>query len=236
MKRKNKNVFLLLILLILIIVTIVVIFIFKSKENKGNTPQIEEKTETEDTSDRIIYDNGNLSYFDSFEKGKLDINIKECVKLPTDYSKYKPTDGDNIEYEINSILQRIVDDSQVDIPIKLLNGYYGDTYSSMDLGAKINNIDLDEYIKKEYGYDTYQKFAEENIEYFRESIKEDLVYQALGEELNITVNREDIEKFYSERLANGDTYESLKKHYGENLMYKYTAQDKLKKALIQKLS
>lgn len=74
------------------------------------------------------------------------------------------------------------------------------------------------------------------MKYIKEIIRTDLIYQALEEELNITITKEDIENYYSEEIADGETYESIKKSYGEKFMYKNTLKDKIKKVLIEKLS
>ena len=156
------------------------------------------------------------------------------MKLPKDYLEYK-IDSDE-EGQINTILDKIVENSEVEIPIKLLNGYYGDVYNDIKSGADSEKVTLDEYIKKVYGYDSYQKFIEENTKYYEESVKKDLVYQALAKSLNITITKHDVEDYFSSRLENGDTYESLMELYGEELMYKYTMKDKIEKALIQRIS
>ena len=109
-------------------------------------------------------------------------------------------------------------------------------YNDIKSGADSEKVTLDEYIKKVYGYDSYQKFIEENTKYYEESVKKDLVYQALAKSLNITITKHDVEDYFSSRLENGDTYESLMELYGEELMYKYTMKDKIEKALIQRIS
>lgn len=227
MKKRSKNKFLLFVLIILVIIVAVVIFILMQKKEEDSNP-VEPKIES------IRYDNGDISYFDYYKEGQLDINISEYVKLPDDYLKYK-SDSNNQE-EIKSIIDKIIKNSEVKIPTKLLNGYYGDTYNGIKAGADLTQTSIDEYVKSVYGYENYQKYIEDNTIYIEENIKEDLIYQALAKDLNISINQADVEKFYSERIKNGDTYESLKENYGEKLMYKYTIQDKIEQELTKQLS
>ncbi len=230
MKRNNKIILLLLFLLIIVIMLI--ISNSEAKENKEKTGYENTVQEIEDNTETLRYDNGNVSYFDYYKNGKLNIDVKEYVKLPENYLENKVIN----ENDIDSIFNKIIEDSKVEIPIKLLNGYYGDLYTSEKLGSQLSNKNLDDYIKDAHGYESYQKYAEEFMKYIKEIIRTDLIYQALEEELNITITKEDIENYYSEEIADGETYESIKKSYGEKFMYKNTLKDKIKKVLIEKLS
>lgn len=234
MKRNNKII--LLVLFLLIIVTILVISNSEAKENKEKIKYENAVQETEDNTETLRYDNGNVSYFDYYKDGKLDIDIKEYVKLPENYLKNKIINRNDIESEVNSILKKIIQETQVNYPIKLLNGFLGDLYNSEKVVAELSNKNLDDYIKDTYGYETYQKYAEEFMKYSKEIIKKDLIYQALIEELNITITKKDIENFYSEKLSNGETYESIENDYGEKYMYECTVEDKIKQVLKENLS
>lgn len=231
MRRRNTNKVLLFILLILIIVTvsIVVILHLKNKEEDNLTDE-----ENEQEQQEVRYDNGDVSYYDHYKEGKVDIDVTQYVKLPENYLEYKL--NSNEQEEIKAILYEIVANSEVEIPVTLLNGYYGDIYNSAKTGAELEQKELDEYIKGIYGYDTYQKYVEENTKYFEEEIKKDLVYQALAKEFNINITKNDIENYFAERIQHGDTYESLIDIYGEKLMYKYTLEDKIEKELTQRLA
>lgn len=231
MKRKNTNRFLFIILLILIIITIAVIFILNSKEDNNEPSNDNQNINT--VSDEVKYDNGEDSYYNYYKNGQVDINIGEYVKLPDNYLQYKL--DSNTQEGINRLIYTIIEASTVNIPNTLLNGYYGDMYNSAKAGAELENKTLDEYIKEIYGYETYQKYAEDNTKYFEEDIKKDLVYQALANDFNIKITKSDVESYFSERLQNGDTYESLIDLYGEKLMYKYTIQDKVEKTLLEQL-
>lgn len=231
MRKRNANKFLLFILLILIITTVTVIIIY----SKNNTDtEIDEEIEKNTDTEEVKYDNEEVSYYDYLKNGLLDIDIDKYVKLPKNYLEYK-VNSKNQE-EIKEILGIIVENSVVEIPSTLLNGYYGDIYNNVKLGAKTEGKTINEYIKEVYGYANYEKYIEENTKYFEEEIRKDLVYQAIAKEFNISITRDDIEDYFSERLQNGDTYESLVELYGEKLMYKYTIQDKIEKALTKQLS
>ncbi len=227
--KKKTNMFLLLILLILIIITIILIVILNLKDN--NDTGEENQTDVEQKQE---YYNENVSYYDYYKDGQIDIDINTYVKLPDNYLEYEITS--NTQEEVSNILDTIIENSEVEIPTILLNGYYGDIYKSVKAGAELEGKQLNQYIKDIYGYDNYEKYIEENTQYFEENIKTDLVYQALAEKFNISVVKSDIEEYFSERLENGDTYESLIETYGEELMYRYTMQYKIEEELIKRLA
>lgn len=230
MRRRDTNKILLITLIVLILITASLIII--SALNSSNN--LTDGEEDIDVEEELRYDNGEVSYYNYYDNGSLDIDVSKYVNLPENYLEYRITsDG---QEEINVILDKIVENSEVEIPTTLLNGYYGDIYNNAKAGAELEGKTLDEYIKGIYGYDSYQKYVEANTKYFEEDIKEDLVYQALAKQFNIYITKSDVENYFSERLENGNTYESLIKLYGEKLMYKYTMQDKIEKALIQRLS
>lgn len=230
MRKKNANKLLLTILLILIIITTIIIVLYL--KNNANSEIDENQNKIGEAE--VKYDNEEVSYYNYIKGGLLDIDIEQYVKLPENYLEYQITE--KTQEEINTILGIIVENSEVEIPKTLLNGYYGDIYNSVKLGAQTEGKELNDYIKEIYGYDNYEKYIEENKKNFEEDIKKDLVYQAISKDLNISVTRDDIENYFSERIQNGETYEDLVETYGEQLMYKYTIQDKIEKELIQKLS
>ena len=230
MRKKNANKLLLTILLILIIITTIIIVLYL--KNNANSEIDENQNKIGEAE--VKYDNEEVSYYNYIKGGLLDIDIEQYVKLPENYLEYQITE--KTQEEINTILGIIVENSEVEIPKTLLNGYYGDIYNSVKLGAQTEGKELNDYIKEIYGYDNYEKYIEENKKNFEEEIKKDLVYQAISKDLNISVTRDDIENYFSERIQNGETYEDLVETYGEQLMYKYTIQDKIEKELIQKLS
>lgn len=225
--KKNRNKILFLILLLLIILSVVVFAILNFHKDEGNN--IQDDTEI----DTPQYQNGDISYYDYYKDGKINIGIKEYVKLPENYLEYEITS--NNREEIGAVIFSIIENSEVTIPTDVLNGYYGDVYNSAKAGAELENKSLDEYIKSVYSYESYEKYIEENTKFFEEEIKKDLVYQALAEDFNISITKADVEEYFSERLSNGDTYESLIQLFGEKLMYKYTMQDKVEKTLVEKL-
>lgn len=228
MRKGNTNKFLLVILVILIILTVTMIILYLN--NKKTDEDIHQDVEEEVEK----YENEYVSYYDYFKSGLLDIDIDQYVKLPEDYLEYKIIS--KTQEETRLMLDIIIQNSQVEIPNTLLNGYYGDIYNNTKMSAKAKQKTLDDYIKGEYGYDSYKKYIEENTKYYKEEIKKDLVYNALAKDLSISITKDNVEDYFSERLQNGDTYESLVELYGEKLMYKYTLQDRIEKELMQKLS
>lgn len=226
MRRKKTNKLLLIILLILVIITVIVIILYNRKTNTdGDNNQVGESGQSGN--------NENVSYYQHFEGGKLDVDTDRYVELPENYFNY--VIFEDTKEEIRTTIGIIIQNSKINIPSELLNGYDGDIYSDIKNGAKSKGKNIDEYVKEVYGYDNYEEYVKENKELFEEEIKKDLVYQALAKELNVTSNKADVEEYFAERLQNGDTYESLVELYGEKLMYKYTLQHKVERALVKQL-
>ena len=159
--------------------------------------------------------------------------------MPEDYLNYKISGEteQELKQETEDTIYRIIKDSQVDIPNKLLNGYLGDTYSDIKYAAEMQELNVNEYVKSTYNTENYKEFIKRNEEAYKEDIKEDLVYQALAKALNITVEQSDIEEYYLIRIIEeGYSYDDLKNIYGEELLYRSTLQNKIEKELLNRFS
>lgn len=229
--KRNKILLVILILLILITIGVVIFYLKNSNEEK--------KIDNSFIDDaQIDYYNEESSYYNYYDKGTISLNINEFVKMPENYLEYEISGNNEEELndKLSQIMYSIVEKAEVKIPNKLLNGHYGDLYSNIKTAADNEEQTIDEYVETLYETDNYKEFAEKNQEIYEEQIKKDMVYQALANEFSIKVEQSDIEDYFSAKIEEGYTYEDLKDMYGEELLYKYTLQDKVEKELLKRFS
>lgn len=231
MKKKKINLILALILLILII-AVVIIGIIWNKQS-----QYEEIAEFVDDIE-INYYSENVSYDDYYDKGIVKFDISEFVKLPENYLEYRITGEtqEELQESLDEVMYSIVQNSEITIPNKFLNGLFADTYSDVKAAAQRKEQNIEEYIQSTYEKDNYKEFAQECEDVFESEIKQDMVYQALSKEFNITVEQKDIEEYYSKRIIEeGYNFEELKFMYGEQLLYRSALENKVKQELLKRL-
>lgn len=228
--KKNKILLVILGLLILITIVVVIFYLQNSNEEKKS-----DNTFIDD--EQINYYNEETSYYDYYNKGTMTLNINEFAKLPENYLEYKISGSteDEKTQKLKEIVSIIIEDSEIKIPNKILNGYYGDLYKNIKTSAENEQKTIDEYIQEVYKSNNYKEFVQNNQEIYANKIQEDLVYQALSKELGITIKQKDIEEYFALQMREeGYTYEDLKDIYGEELLYKSTLQDKVNQKLLKK--
>lgn len=228
--KRNKILLVILVLLLLITIGVVIVYLNSNEKKLDNTFVDDEQ---------INYYSEESSYYDYYNQGTITLDINEFVKLPEDYLEHKISGNTEQEKKdrLNQIIYSIIEASEVKIPNKLLNGHYGDLYNNIKVAANNEQKTIDEYVETLYETNNYKQFAEQNQEIYEEQIKKDMVYQALANRFNITVNQKDIEDYFSVKMTQeGYTYEDLKDMYGEVLLYKYTLQDKIEQRLLQEFS
>lgn len=214
MKTKNINIILIIIILVLLLSSAVLIIIYnkKIKDKANENLKVEE------------------SYYDYYNsEAKINDKVVASVKLPANYLNVQENTT------TKNIIKNITDNSIINIPDEVLQTYENEIRKNLEKGASTAKLELNEYIKQNYGSKDIEEYLQKNEQYYIQIIEKDMVYQALANEFNITVVEADVRKYFKELLDSGETMEELKENYGEKLMYKYTLEDLVEKELEKRI-
>ena len=61
----------------------------------------------------------------------------------------------------------------------------------------------------------------------------DILHQTLAQKLNITINENDVKKYFS--VESDEDLNDIFSNYGEKLAYKYTLENKVETTLLEKM-
>lgn len=187
-----------------------------------------EKDEQEN-SNQIEESNQVTSYLDYFDKGvmKTDI-VNESIQIPDDYLERITKTNDKA-----LILERIAEISTIQIPQEVIDTYENEIKFQLQKDADDNEKELDEYIKEQYGLEGYENFIVQNEVTYVRIIMLDILHQTLAQKLNITINENDVKKYFS--VESDEDLRNIFNNYGENLAYKYTLENKVETTLLEKM-
>ena len=113
------------------------------------------------------------------------------------------------------------------MPKEFIDTYKEEQHRMLYRTAEKKGIKLETYMMENYGVSSTDEYLDYYEKDYIDIIKKDMLYQALAKDLKIKISVEDVKQYYKELIENGETYESLKKNYGEKLLYKNTLEDKV---------
>lgn len=204
-----------------ILISILSFLIIKNNKNYEKDER-EDGIQTEES-------NQVTSYLDYFDKGVMKVDIvKESIQIPDDYLERITKTNDKA-----LILERIAEISTIQIPQEVIDTYENEIKIQLQKDADDNEKELDEYIKEQYGLEGYENFIVQNEVTYVRIIMFDILHQALAQKLNITINENDVKKYFS--VESDEDLRNIFNNYGENLAYKYTLENKVETTLLEKM-
>lgn len=120
------------------------------------------------------------------------------------------------EYSVQSaIVEQFEEKSEIQIPDGFIDSemqFYETYYTSM---AEDTNQTLDEYTKENLGYDSFDLYKTDLEPQIESQAKEDLIFQALALELDVSFTEKEFDDFVEQKMKNNDvTKEELYMMYG----------------------
>lgn len=204
-----------------ILISILSFLIIKNNKNHEKDER-ENGIQTEES-------NQVTSYLDYFDKGVMKVDIvKESIQIPDDYLERITKTNDKA-----LILERIAEISTIQIPQEVIDTYENEIKFQLQKDADDNEKELDEYIKEQYGLEGYENFIVQNEVTYVRIIMLDILHQTLAQKLNITINENDVKKYFS--VESDEDLRNIFNNYGENLAYKYTLENKVETTLLEKM-
>lgn len=204
-----------------ILISILSFLIIKNNKNHEKDEQ-ENDIQTEESNQTTLY----LDYFD---KGVMKVDIvNESIQIPDDYLERITKTNDKA-----LILERIAEISTIQIPQEVIDTYENEIKFQLQKDADDNEKELDEYIKEQYGLEGYENFIVQNEVTYVRIIMLDILHQTLAQKLNITINENDVKKYFS--VESDEDLRNIFNNYGENLAYKYTLENKVETTLLEKM-
>lgn len=217
----KKKAIILIIIIVIILVSILSFSIIKNNKNREKVGD-QENEKTEENIDIT-------SYYDYFDNGIMNADIvKESIQIPDDYLEKIIKTND-----INTVLERIAEISTIQIPREVIETYENEIKSKLQKDAQDNGKELDEYIKEQYNLEGYEDFIEQNEVSYARIIMIDILHQALALELNVTIDKNDVKKYFS--VESDEDLNDIFSNYGEKLAYKYTLENKVETTLLEKM-
>lgn len=204
-----------------ILISILSFLIIKNNKNHEKDEQ-ENDIQTEESNQTTLY----LDYFD---KGVMKVDIvNESIQIPDDYLEKITKTNDKA-----LILERIAEISTIQIPQEVIDTYENEIKFQLQKDADDNEKELDEYIKEQYGLEGYENFIVQNEVTYVRIIMFDILHQVLAQKLNITINENDVKKYFS--VESDEDLRNIFNNYGEKLAYKYTLENKVETTLLEKM-
>lgn len=204
-----------------ILISILSFLIIKNNKNHEKDEQ-ENDIQTEESNQTTLY----LDYFD---KGVMKVDIvNESIQIPDDYLERITKTNDKA-----LILERIAEISTIQIPQEVIDTYENEIKFQLQKDADDNEKELDEYIKEQYGLEGYENFIVQNEVTYVRIIMFDILHQVLAQKLNITINENDVKKYFS--VESDEDLRNIFNNYGEKLAYKYTLENKVETTLLEKM-
>ena len=204
-----------------ILISILSFLIIKNNKNHEKDER-ENGIQTEES-------NQVTSYLDYFDKGVMKVDIvNESIQIPDDYLERITKTNDKA-----LILERIAEISTIQIPQEVIDTYENEIKFQLQKDADDNEKELDEYIKEQYGLEGYENFIVQNEVTYVRIIMFDILHQVLAQKLNITINENDVKKYFS--VESDEDLRNIFNNYGEKLAYKYTLEKKVETTLLEKM-